>query len=137
MRIRKLLAQAAIACTGHILLAHAAAAFDLTGVWVTDVDACDKVFVTEGNRTSFRPDADMHGSGFIIEGGHIRGRMASCNVTRTKENNGVIHMLTTCATDIMYHDVQFSVKVLDENSISRIFPGIDGMELTYHRCPSR
>jgi hypothetical protein len=33
--------------------------------------------------------------------------------------------------------VQFSVKVLDEDKISRIFPGIEGMELTYYRCPGR
>jgi hypothetical protein len=37
----------------------------------------------------------------------------------------------------MLQNVQFSVKVVDDNRITRIFPGIDGMELGYVRCPAR
>ena len=33
---------------------------------------------------------------------------------------------------VAYH----SVKVIDDNRIRRIFPGIDGMELDYVRCPA-
>jgi hypothetical protein len=35
---------------------------------------------------------------------------------------------------IMLSNVQFFPKVLDDNSISREFPGMEGMEVTYHRC---
>jgi hypothetical protein len=34
----------------------------------------------------------------------------------------------------MLSSVQFSLKVLDDNSISRLFPGMPGMEVTYYRC---
>jgi hypothetical protein len=61
--------------------------------------------------------------------------MATCTVTKTKEDKDIVHMLASCATDIMYQNVQFSVRVLDSNKITRIFPGIDGMDLTYYRCP--
>ena len=118
-----------------LFLTGDAQAIDLHGAWATDTEACSKVFATKGSRTSFKRDSDMFGSGFIVEGGRIRGRTASCNVTKTKEDGGVVHMLASCATDIMYSNVQFSLKVLDDNKISRIFPGIDGMELTYYRCP--
>ncbi|MFL6948117.1 MAG: hypothetical protein ACJ8FU_07950, partial [Xanthobacteraceae bacterium] len=110
---------------------------DLTGAWATDTSACAKVFVKKGNRTVFRQDSDMYGSGFIMEGPRIRGRTATCTVAKTKEDDGVVHMLAACATDIMLSNVQLSVKVLDDNKITRIFPGIEGMELTYYRCPSR
>lgn len=133
----KFVAPMAIACAASALLAATADAIDLTGAWATDAQACGKVFVKKGNRTAFRPDSDMFGSGFIMDGPRIRGRMASCTVTKTKEDNDVVHMLASCATDIMYQNVQFSVKVLDADRISRIFPGIEGMELTYFRCPSR
>jgi hypothetical protein len=133
----KLAAQTAIVCAGAVLFAAAAHAIDLTGAWATDATACGKVFATKGKKTSFRPDSDMFGSGFIIDGSRIRGRTASCTVTKTKEDGSVLHMLASCATEIMYSHVQFSVKVLDDNTISRIFPGIDSMELTYYRCPSR
>ena len=49
----------------------------------------------------------------------------------------MVHMLAGCATDIMLSTVQFSVRVDDDNKITRIFPGIDGMELTYYRCPTK
>jgi hypothetical protein len=125
----------AMGCAGSVLLANAARAIDLTGAWATDTAACAKVFVTKAKKTSFRQDSDMFGSGFIMDGPRIRGRMASCTVSKTTQDGDIIHMLASCATDIMYSNVQFSVKVLDDNKITRIFPGIDGMELTYYRCP--
>jgi hypothetical protein len=45
--------------------------------------------------------------------------------------------MTACATDIMLSNVQFSVKVIDDNRITHIFPGIEGMEVDYVRCPAR
>jgi hypothetical protein len=137
MRLAKLVARTAIVWAGSVFFACSAHAIDLTGVWATNADACGKVFAKKGNKTSFRQDSDMYGSGFIIEGRRIRGRTANCTVTKTKEDDGVVHMIAACATDIMLSNVQFSVKMLDENKISRIFPGIEGMELMYYRCPAR
>jgi hypothetical protein len=114
-----------------------AQAFDLTGLWVTDSDACDKIFARTGGKTSFRKDSDMFGGGFVVEGKRIRGRMATCNIKATKEDGSIIHLMTSCATDIMLSNVQFSVKVVDDNKIARIFPGMEGMDLTYFRCPAR
>jgi hypothetical protein len=37
----------------------------------------------------------------------------------------------------MLSSVQFSLKELDANSIVRLFPGIEDMEISYHRCPSQ
>ena len=73
----------------------------------------------------------------MVEGKRIRGRTATCNIRSTKEEGATIHMMTACATDIMLQNVQFSVKVVDDNRIRRIFPGIEGMELDYVRCPAR
>jgi hypothetical protein len=111
-------------------------AFDLTGLWATDLDACKKIFETKGKQASLRKDSDLFGSGFIIDGTRIRGRMATCSIKTSKEDGAMIHLLTSCATDIMLQNVQFSVKVVDGNKISRIFPGIDGMQLDYYRCPA-
>jgi hypothetical protein len=63
--------------------------------------------------------------------------MASCSIKSRKDDGDTLHLLTSCATDIMLQNVQFSVKIVDDNRISRIFPGIDGMQLDYYRCPSR
>jgi hypothetical protein len=111
-----------------------AEAADLTGVWSTDAAVCNKVFVKEGNKVSFAKDAELSGGGFIIEGGHIRGPTASCRIKATKEEGAVTHMVASCATDIMLSDVQLSVKIVDANKITRLFPSMPEMETNYYRC---
>jgi hypothetical protein len=120
-----------------ILCVPCAHAFDLTGLWASDSEACDKIFAKKGNKASLRKDSDMFGSGFIVDGNRIRGRTAACTIKSTKEDKGVIHLMTACATDIMLSNVQFSIKVVDDNRISRIFPGIEDITLDYVRCPAR
>ena len=134
-----MLGQTALVLAAWISLVTYSQAFDLTGLWATDSSACDKIFATKGKnkKASFQKDSDLYGGGFIIDGNRIRGRMATCNIRSTKEEGSTIHMMTACATDIMLQNIQFSVKVVDDNRITRIFPGIDGMELGYVRCPAR
>jgi len=134
MKIPRRLAETALTCAACIFLNSAALAIDLTGVWATDADKCDKVFEKKGSQISFQPDSDIYGGGFIMEGRRIRGRTATCNITKSKEDGATIHMIASCATDIMYSNMQFSVKVINDNTIARIFPGLDGMDLNYYRC---
>jgi hypothetical protein len=115
-------------------LGATAKAADLTGVWVTDPTACSKVFVKSGNRVSFAKDSELIGDGFIIEGKEIRGPAGSCRIKTTKEEGAVTHMIAACASDIMLSDIQFSARVIDANKIVRMFPSMEGMETTYHRC---
>jgi hypothetical protein len=41
-----------------------------------------------------------------------------------------------CASEITASSVQLTIKILDNNSLSRIFqdPDFKGMELTFYRC---
>ena len=129
--------------TGMLLamfLPSSAHAVDLTGLWTSDLDACNKVFVTKGQRTSFSKNSEQHGRGFIIEGNKIRSPGATCTVRRTKETKDVVNRVASCATDIMYSDMQFSLKLLGDGKVSRIFPefGESGeMAFTFYRCPPR
>ena len=133
---QRLLARITLSLAAWIACAPCSQAFDLTGLWATDSDSCGKIFTTKGGKSSFQKDSDLFGGGFIVEGKRIRGRMATCNIRSTKETGDTIHLMTGCATDIMLQNVQFSVKVVDDNRITRIVPGIDGMELDYVRCPA-
>ena len=42
-------------------------------------------------------------------------------------------MVANCLTDIMLSTVQFAVKVVDDNKIQRLSPGMD-MQIFYYRC---
>jgi hypothetical protein len=111
-----------------------ALAFDLSGAWATDLSVCAKVFARTANRIAFQPHSDQYGSGFIVEGNRIIGQTAKCEIKSRKEVAGIIHLIASCATDIMFSSMQFSLKVVDDNNIVRVFPEMPDMSLPYARC---
>lgn len=108
--------------------------FVLDGSWASAVENCDKIFVRQGGRTVLSEDSDLYGGGFTIDGNRVTGKMARCVIKNRKEAGDTIHMLASCATDIMYSAVQLSVKVRDKDSITRIFPGLEDIQVNYQRC---
>jgi hypothetical protein len=111
-------------------------AFDLNGAWASDVDNCAKVFERKGSQVAFAETSDVYGGGFIIEGDQIIGKSGRCKIKARKEDGKTIHLVAACATDIMFQNMQFSLKELDANSVLRLFPGMEGLELKYGRCPA-
>ncbi len=130
-RIAKILL--AGACSLAFTGATQAASVD--GAWVTNPSACNQVFVKKGGKINFTRAADMYGSGFIVEGDKLRGKIATCKVKARKEDGDTVNILATCATDIMFSDNQFSLKIVDQNKITRIFPGLPELKTDYFRCP--
>ena len=114
------------------LSSHAA---DLTGAWASDAKACDKIFVKRNGNIAIANDADLYGSGFIIEQNRIRGKIAACDIIARKEDGTVTHLVAKCATDIAFQDVQFSLKLDNENKITRLYPGVPELSVSYFRCP--
>ena len=90
----------------------------------------------EGERTrSTLPNFRQYGGGFIVEADRLRGKSANCKIKTRKEDGETINIIAACATDIMLSNVQFSLKIVEPNKISRVFPGIMDMEINYYRCP--
>lgn len=115
-------------------LCSVVSAADIQGAWATDTGACSKIFHKTGDRISFTKDADLHGSGFIVDGNRLRGKMASCNITRRKQDGSVLNLIANCSTEIAIETMQLSLKFIDDNKVSRLFPGMPDMEVTYQRC---
>jgi hypothetical protein len=128
---------AIIGCVSFGGSLEAARAVDLTGAWATNADECRNVFVRKGkaNQIGFARLSEMHGGGFIVEPDRLVGRFAKCKIKTRKEDGETINIVAGCATDIMLSNVQFDLKVVDQNKITRLFPGIADMEINYHRCP--
>jgi hypothetical protein len=116
------------------LPAGAAEPIDLEGAWATDADNCAKVFVRKGGQAVLSEDSDIYGGGFTVQGNRITGKMARCSITNRKNDGNTVHLLASCATDIMLSRYQFSLKVRDQNSITRIFPGMEEIQINYQRC---
>ncbi len=120
---------------GWMLFGSSGHAADLTAAWATDAAACKKVFVKDGNTISFAQDSDFYGSGIIIEKNRIRGKMAVCNIHSRKEDGPVMHLILVCAGDALITNIQFSLKIDDDNRITRIFPRTPELNTSYFRCP--
>ncbi|MHC2435358.1 hypothetical protein [Bradyrhizobium sp. USDA 4451] len=127
----------AIVATGMTFaLPDHALAFDLTGAWATSGAQCGKVFVRKGraNQLTFSNFSGVYGGGFIAEADRLRGKFENCKIKSRKDDGQNINIIVGCASGIMVSNVQFFLKAVDDDTITRQFPGIEGMEVNYHRC---
>jgi hypothetical protein len=120
-----------------LALAGNASAFELTGAWAGDAENCAKVFVRKGGQITFTDNSDVYGSGFIVNGDQITGKYGRCTIKARKVDGPNINLIAACASDIMLSSVQLSAREIDANTLMRLFPGMEGMEIKYYRCPSQ
>ena len=126
-----------VAPLGAVLLLPAPAmAFELSGAWATDAGLCNRVFTKKGSEVVFAELSDLYGSGFIIEGNRLRGKSGRCTITSRKQDGDNIELAAACASSVMTQNLTFNLKVIDDNSLSRLIPDIPGMTLKYVRCPT-
>ncbi len=117
-----------------LILPVRAHAIELSGAWATEADLCSQVFTKKGDGFVFAELSDLFGSGFIIEGNRISGKSAKCTITSRKQDGDNLEIGATCATSIMNQNVRLNLKVIDDNTLNRLFPDIPGMTLKYSRC---
>ena len=133
--IYRVLLPALALLAGAMWSAAPAHAIDLNGVWSSDPALCDKVFTKKGKQVGFSPLSDLYGSGFIIEGNRIRGKVARCTIKSRKEDGDTTLLSATCSTTIAAQDLEFSLKAIDDNTVARTYPGSSAMRVDFHRCP--
>ena len=118
------------------LLISQAHAFDLNGAWATNEDQCSKIFVKKGDKISFAQFSEEFGGGFVANGNDVRSKTAQCTIKSRKETGDTLDFQAACATEIMATSTNLRLKILDANTVSRVFadPSLAGMDLTFHRC---
>jgi hypothetical protein len=124
-----------LACSAFFLSSQAQA-FDLNGAWSTSADQCSKVFVKKGDQINFAQYSDEFGGGFVANGNELKNKATRCTITSRKEAGDTIDLHAACASEIMASSVQLQIKILNNDSVSRIFqdPDFKGMQLTFYRC---
>ena len=122
---------------GAVLISSATVthAADINGVWASDTAVCNKVFTKKSGRVAFAKDADIHGSGFILEPGSVRGKLANCKIKTRKQDGDLVHLVASCATDMMLSNMELTLKVINDNKVARVFSGMPELETLYYRCP--
>jgi hypothetical protein len=134
---RNVILAATISASAVLLVPRDVKAFELTGAWATSAEQCSKVFARKGRakNVNFTNFSGVYGGGFIAEADRLKGKFENCKIKSRKESDQTINLVVACASGIMLSNVQFFLKVIDDNTISRDFPGIEGMDVKYHRCP--
>ena len=109
-------------------------AFELNGAWTGRAEDCKRVFTKEGNTISFGKDSELYGTGFIVEGNTLTASGGKCSIKARKEDGSVRHLIAVCTTGIMVDQMQLTYRVVDDNKIIRLFPGMEGFETEFSRC---
>jgi hypothetical protein len=127
---------AGLAAVVSLMSSSPSFAFDLDGAWTTNASACDKIFEKgKDGKISIKSGSIIHGDSFVVRGKTIFNNAATCTIKAQKEAGSVHQIVAVCAPgNVALSTFQFSYRVNDDNSIVRIFPGIEELDVTYHRC---
>ena len=109
-------------------------AADLNGAWTIDTASCNKVFTKENNKLAFRPDADLHAGGLIVEGKRITGTFQKCTVKSSHNDGSNVKVIASCSDGVSVSDVAFDVKISGENNITLSSKEPVSVEMPYVRC---
>ena len=110
-------------------------AADLNGAWTVDGSACGQVFTKENNKLAFKPDADLHAGGLIVQGKQITGTFQKCTVKSLHDDGPNVRVIASCSDGVAISDVAFDVKISDENRMTLSSKEPVAMEMQYARCP--
>ena len=71
---------------------------------------------------------------YFNESNRLRGKNANCVMETVKQDDDVLYLVTLCANDVTFGTVQFSLRIHDDNQITRFFPGVSELDTKYYRC---
>ena len=110
-------------------------AADLNGAWTIDASACDQIFTKENNKLAFKPDADLHAGGLIVQGKQITGTFQKCTVKSLHDDGSNVKVIAACSDGVSVSDVAFDVKISGENNITLSSKEPVPVQMLYVRCP--
>jgi len=112
-----------------------AQAADLNGAWTIDASACGEVFTKENNKLAFKPDADLHAGGVIVQGRQIIGTFQKCTLKSLHDDGANVQVTASCSDGVAVSDTTFDVKMSGENRLTLSSKAPVPVEMQYVRCP--
>jgi len=109
-------------------------AADLNGAWTVDGSACGQVFTKENNKLAFKPDADLHAGGLIVQGRQVTGTFEKCTVKSLRDDGSNLQVIAACSDGVAVSDVAFDVKMSGENNFTLSSKNPVPVEMPYVRC---
>ncbi len=107
---------------------------DLNGAWTVDASACVAVFTDENNKLAFKPDADLHAGGLIVEGKRVTGTFEKCTIRELRDDGTNMRVVASCSDGVAISDIAFDVKITGENKMTLSSKEPVPVEMLYSRC---
>lgn len=117
-----------------LLVAQSASAADLNGAWTVDASACGQMFTKENNRLAFKPDADLHAGGLIVQGRQVTGTFQKCTIKSLHDDGANVRVIAACSDGVAVSDTPFDVTITGENKITLSTKQPVPVEMLYSRC---
>jgi len=108
-------------------------AADLNGAWTVDTASCGQVFTKENNKLAFKPDADLHAGGLIVQGKQITGTFQKCAIKSLHDDGSNVKVIASCSDGVSVSDVAYDVKI-SENKMTLSSKKPVPVEMQYVRC---
>jgi hypothetical protein len=112
----------------------AASGDSFDGAWVMEGGTCASVFTTKDGKMDFAKNQGTDLPGVLINGNQIRGLTSTCSIASRTKSADTIKLRLHCESQIMFGDMTVSIKVKDDDTISRVDPDFPEVTTTYHRC---
>lgn len=109
-------------------------AADLDGAWTSDPAYCAQVFMKKGNELAFKPDADLHAGGLIVQGRKITGTFQKCTVKSLHDDGANRKVIASCSDGVAFSDMAFDLQISGENTITLRQKEPVPVEVSYVRC---
>src|SRR5215472_2444591 len=110
-------------------------AADLNGAWTVDTASCGQVFTKKDIRLAFKPDADLHAGGVIVQGKQITGTFQKCTVKSLHDDGANVQVTASCSDGVAVSDVTFDAKISGENKLTLSSKAPVPVEMQYIHCP--
>ena len=88
------------------------------------------MFVKSNGKIAIAKDADLYGSGLIIEQNRIVGKNAACDIIARKQDGLITNFVMKCATGVAIENVEFNLKFDSENKITRLNPSLPELSVS-------
>jgi hypothetical protein len=92
------------------------------------------VFTKENNKFAFKPDADLHAGGLIVQGKQITGTFQKCTVKSLRDDGSNLKVIASCSDGVAVSDVAFDVKFSGADRITLSSKEPVPVEMPYVRC---
>ena len=110
-------------------------AADLNGAWTINTSSCGDVFTKENNKLAFKPDADLHAGGVIVQGKQITGTFQKCTIKSLHDDGADVKITASCSDGIAISDVEFDLKISGTDQFTLSSKAPVPVEMHYVRCP--